>query len=119
MNLELLIIDPQKDFCDPKGSLFVPGADKDIQRLTEMVSRLGNKIKDIHVTLDSHHFVDIAHPIFWIDSDGKHPNPFTLISKEDVENGVWRTTNPNFQNRALEYVTTLAKNSRYLLCIWR
>ena len=118
MNLELLIIDPQKDICDPKGSLFVPGAVKDIQRLSSMISRLGGKIKDIHVTLDSHHYVDIAHPIFWIDSDGKHPNPFTLISKDDVENGVWRSTNPNFQKRALEYVKTLDINSRYLLCIW-
>ena len=33
----LLIIDPQNDFCDKKGSLFVPGADKDIKRLSKFI----------------------------------------------------------------------------------
>jgi nicotinamidase-related amidase len=27
-SIELLIIDPQYDFCDPNGSLYVPGAEK-------------------------------------------------------------------------------------------
>lgn len=118
MNLEVLIIDPQKDFCDPNGSLFVPGADKDMDRLAVLLSRLKNKIDDIHVTLDSHHLIDIAHPLFWINSEGKNPEPFTLISDEDVENGTWKTTNPQFQQRALDYVRTLKANNRYLLCIW-
>ena len=55
VNVQLLIIDPQVDFCDPNGSLFVPGSTEDIDRLSLMVKRLKNKISDIHVTLDSHH----------------------------------------------------------------
>lgn len=118
MKLEVLIIDPQKDFCDPNGSLFVPGADEDMKRLSVLMSRLKNKIDDIHVTLDSHHLVDIAHPLFWIDSEGNHPNPFTLINIEDVKNGTYRTTNPQYQKRATDYVQGLKDNDRYLLCIW-
>mgnify|MGYP000591819852 FL=1 len=29
----LVIVDPQNDFCDPKGSLFVDGAVDDVRRL--------------------------------------------------------------------------------------
>jgi len=118
LKLEFLIIDPQNDFCNTNGSLFVPGADKDAERLAACISRLKDKIWDIHVTLDTHHFVDIAHPIMWINSEGKHPDPFTLIAQEDVENGTWKGTNPQYQQRLLDYVRTLASNGRYPLCIW-
>ena len=118
MKIELLVIDPQNDFCHPDGSLFVPGADKDMLNLSKMVVRLKDKLDDIHVTMDSHHFVDVAHPIFWMDSKGKHPDPFTIISSEDVKNGIYRTTNPQFQTRMTEYVETLEANKRYPLCIW-
>jgi nicotinamidase-related amidase len=76
------------------------------------------QINDIHATLDTHHLIDIAHPIFWVDSKGNHPNPFTLISEDDISNGKWRTTNPQFQKRGVEYVQYLKKNNRYMLCIW-
>jgi nicotinamidase-related amidase len=118
MNIHLVVIDPQKDFCDPKGALYVGGADADMERLAEMVLRVKDKLDDIHVTLDSHHVIDIAHPIFWQDSNGKHPAPFTIISEEDVKNGKWSTTNPKFLPRASEYVQKLAANKRYPLCIW-
>ncbi len=119
MQIELLIIDPQKDFCDPDmGSLYVPGAENDMARLAAMILRLKDKIDDIHITLDSHHYLDIAHPIFWMDSRGKNPDPFTIITADDVRNGMWRTTNPQFQARAKEYVESLEANGRYPLCIW-
>ena len=145
MNIQLLIIDPQNDFCWPginlealtrdeklalttyilpevlnPGALLVPGADKDMIRLAAMITRLKDKLDDIHVTLDSHHYVDIAHPVFWVNSQGKHPGDydFTIISKDDVLNGVWRATNPQFQARATEYVKSLESNARYPLCVW-
>lgn len=119
MRVELLIIDPQNDFCDPKGSLFVANANNDMELLAGMVKRVGNKLFDIHITLDTHHFVDIAHPIFWTDSQGKHPDPFTIITADDVlNNGAWRTTNPAMQDRAGDYVKQLRDNGRYPLCIW-
>lgn len=118
MKIELLIIDPQNDFCHQNGTLFVPGAMEDMARVASMIKRLEEKLDDIHVTLDSHHFVDIAHPIFWMDSSGKNPDPFTIITAADVRNGLYRTTNPQFQARALAYVEGLEMNSRYPLCIW-
>lgn len=118
MNVHLLTIDPQNDFCDPTGALFVPGADEDMKRLAEMVRRVGNKLNDIHVTLDSHRTVDVAHPVFWKDSSGKHPDPFTIITAQDVESGIWQATNPGFASKALDYVKQLETNARYPLCIW-
>ena len=117
--IELLIIDPQVDFCDSKhGALYVPGAEHDMNRLAAMVRRLKNKIDDIHVTLDSHHFIHIAHPIFWKDSRGQHPPVFTSISSTDVEEGVWTPTVPSLYRRALDYVHKLEQNARYALTIW-
>jgi len=127
-NTQLLIIDPQIDFTSdgsdpniPKGTLYVPGAEMDMQRLATMIERLSNKIDDIHVTLDSHHRLHIAHPMFWVNSQGKHPEPLiTAISSADIKNGYWRTYNPEFQERAYEYVKTLETdlNGRYVLQIW-
>lgn len=118
MNTHLLIIDPQNDFCDANGALFVPGADADVNRLADFVNRNVKKLDDIHVTLDSHRLIDVAHPIFWVNSKGDHPDPFTIISVDDVENGTWTTTNPSWKEKGLEYVKSLSTNARYPLCIW-
>lgn len=119
--VHLVVIDPQVDFCTPTkkgGKLYVPGAEDDIERLAKMVDRIGSRLEDIHVTLDSHHQVHIAHPIFWKNSAGKHPDPFTLITVNDVESGKWTTTAPGMFRKALDYVKELEKNGRYVLCIW-
>lgn len=119
MYTTLLIIDPQIDFCCPvRGSLFVPGAERDMQRLGQMIRRHVGEIDAIHVTLDTHHTVDIAHPMFWVNAAGKHPEPFTLITPADVESGRWTATNPSAQSRALDYVRALELGGRYSLCIW-
>lgn len=120
MNIQLLVIDPQHDFCHPKGALSVPGAEDDMKRLADMVNTHGDKIDDIRVTLDSHHYVHIAHPICWVDKNGNHPNPFTVITEADVTgpNPLWRAYNPGWQNRQVEYVKKLKEGGRYVLCIW-
>lgn len=118
LNVHLLIIDPQSDFCEPDGSLFVPGADDDMRRLATFVNRTADKITDIHVTLDSHHPVDIAHPVWWKDRDGNHPAPFTIITAADVKAGDWRTSQPSVSARSVAYVEQLEVNGRYPLCIW-
>jgi len=116
--VHLLVIDPQNDFCDPKGSLYVTGADKDMDRVAAMIDRLGGKLDDLHCTLDSHHQFQIFHNIYWKNSKGEHPNPFTLISTKDVESGNWIPTIPSLFKRSLEYVKELEKKGRYCLCIW-
>jgi nicotinamidase/pyrazinamidase len=117
-NVQLVVIDPQVDFCAPDGNLYVQGADQDMARLAAMIKRLGDKLDDIHITLDSHHKVHIAHPIFWKDTAGRHPNPFTIITAAEVRDGVWTTSRPSLHRLGLNYVEQLEKNGRYPLCIW-
>lgn len=119
MRLEFLIIDPQNDFSDtPGAALPVPGASADAERLARLLDRLGDRIAEIHVTLDTHQLVDIAHPVFWLDRSGRRPAPFTQITVADVENGDWRPFRSEYQQRALDYVRALRDNGRYTLTVW-
>ncbi|WP_374347243.1 hypothetical protein [Chitinimonas sp.] len=116
---QLLIIDPQNDFCDIAGAaLPVAGANADMQRLAGLIARHGDRFDAIHVTLDSHHPVDIAHPAWWRDTEGQPPAPFTLISVAEVETGRWRCADPARQASSLAYVRQLAERGRYQLIIW-
>jgi len=118
MNVDLLLIDPQKDFCNSDGALFVPGAEEDSVRLAAMIDRIGPKLNDIHVTLDTHHAFDVAHPCFWANSQGEHPDPFTIVTPEDVDNGVWFCAIPNARSRAKDYIHALQDGKRYPHMIW-
>ena len=118
LNIQLLIIDPQNDFCDPNGALFVPGADEDMKRLAAMVTRLESRLTDISITMDSHRHVDISHPTWWKDSAGKPPAPFTIITADDLVKGRWTTRQPGFLSRSLEYLRELERRGRYPHCIW-
>ena len=117
--IELLLIDPQNDFCDPdKGSLYVPGAEKDMERVAALIKRLGRHLNDIHVTVDSHQEVDISHPMWFKDSAGNHPDPFSLITDENLEEGIWTTTLPSLYARTLAYLKALKAGGRYVHTIW-
>ena len=112
----LLIIDPQYDFCHPQGSLFVAGADQDMVRLGNFIENNVKKIDFIGLTMDSHQVNDISHPSFWVDKDGNHPNPFTIISSADVLAGTW---SPRFApNEATKYIDELEKQGEFPHCIW-
>jgi nicotinamidase/pyrazinamidase len=113
----LLTIDGQVDFAEG-GALPVTGAAKDMERLGEMINKYGADIDEIQLTMDSHYQMHIAHPLFWVDTSGNQPKPFTLISEDDVKSGKWRPRNPSWKPWALEYTGTLAKSGRYVLCIW-
>jgi nicotinamidase-related amidase len=119
MSTHLLIIDPQNDFCDSdRGALYVKGAENDMRALAGFVSRHSNRIDQIHVTLDTHQTVHVAHPVFWKDREGQHPAPFTTITRAEVEAGRWTTADPGWQVRGLGYVQALERNQRYQLMIW-
>jgi nicotinamidase-related amidase len=119
MNIQAVIIDPQRDFTSPNGSLFVAGADQDMIRAANMIDRIGGSLSKIHITLDSHNLMDVAHPLWWKScTDGSHPAPFTIISTDDVRNGVWTTTLPTLYDRSLEYVEALEAGGKFPLCVW-
>lgn len=118
MTVTLLIIDPQNDFVSSRGSLSVPGAAADMDRLASMIRRLSPKIDDIQVTLDSHRRVDISHPMWFRNSAGNKPSPFTMISANDLRSGVWSTYLPSYRTRTLQYLETLEAGGRYPHLIW-
>jgi len=117
-SVHLVCIDMQKDFCDPRGSLYVPSAEHDVSRLSRFVRRASPILSDIHATLDSHQRLHIAHPEFTVDSRGAHPDPFTVITHEEGKAGKWRAANPALQNYWMSYLKALEENGRYPFCVW-
>lgn len=127
-NIHLLLIDIQNSFIIPDTeydglagghlNLCVEGAKEDSDRTATFISKHKDKLTDIHMTLDSHHVIHIASPVFWKDQAGNHPNPFTVITADDVRKGVWQATKRSLQAKALAYVESLETNGRYVLCIW-
>lgn len=111
----VLLIDCQNDFCDPKGSLFVPGSQEDNERLSQWILSNKDAIDYIGCTLDSHQVNDIAHPGYWVDKDGKHPGAFTAITLADFESGKWNAVKPQ---HAREYLKALEDQGEYVHVIW-
>jgi nicotinamidase/pyrazinamidase len=119
MNVQLLIIDPQNDFMDqPNAMLPVPGAQDDMKRMAAMIDRIGMKIQKVHVTLDSHHLVDIAHPAFWRDANGNQPAPLTIISSSAIADGTWTPRQPALRAYALGYAKELEAKGKFSLMVW-
>ncbi len=111
-----LIIDAQFDFCHPDGALFVPGAEQDIERISQLIRQHTDQIDHLVVTLDTHHILDIAHPLFWADTDGNHPTPFTQIKADDVDAERWI---PRFSpEKARQYIHDLEADGQFAHFIW-
>ena len=88
----LLLIDPQNDFCDSKGSLYVKNAEDDMQRVADFILKNLDQIDRISITMDSHHVVDISHVNGWCGARGEPVNPFTLITHQDILDGKYSWT---------------------------
>lgn len=116
----LLAIDNQFDFCNPKGSLFVPGAEKDSERLAKGIAKNLKFFDRIVETKDAHRGIHIAHKIWWVDSNNQHPDVFTQITVDDVvgSKAKWRCFNLGYQKWSEDYVTTLASQNSWPLMIW-
>ncbi|TDE13972.1 nicotinamidase [Dyadobacter psychrotolerans] len=111
-----LIIDAQYDFCNPKGTLYVPGAEKDVERIAGLIAIYGEKIDGIFVTLDTHRVIDIAHPLFWEDPNGNTVAPFTLITSSAVKAGKWI---PRYHKEyVIQYLETLENQGEFKHFIW-
>lgn len=129
----LVAIDVQNTFCIPGFELYVggrsgTGAVDDNRRLCEFIYRNLNVITQICPTLDTHQVMQIFHSIYLINDKGEHPAPLTLISAEDVEEGLWRF-NPGLchslqisedygQRHLMHYTKKLKERGKYELTIW-
>lgn len=129
----LLAVDVQNTFCIPGFELFVGGrsgngAVDDNRRLCELIYRNLHVITQVFPTLDTHQAAQIFHPVFFVNDAGEHPAPYTQITVEDIEYGVWRfnaplattlTLAPDYvQAHLLHYARTLAGSGQYALTVW-
>lgn len=113
----LVVIDPQYDFCNPNGSLYVPNADKDMKRLSRFIKEYGH-IDEISITMDTHQYYQIFHKLFWVDKNGNELSDFTEISVEDIAAERYKTTNPDHMEWAKYYINKLEQDGKYNLTIW-
>src|SRR5216110_1696663 len=116
-------IDCQVAFCLPGASLFVPGAVEDTTRTVEWLYRNLARITTLVLSLDTHSVHQIFHPAAWVDAEGRHPEPFTVISTDDVRRGRWiPALRPegfaDVRALCLEYCEQLERSGRYVLTIW-
>jgi len=111
----LVIIDPQNDFHEG-GKLPIAGANADCEKINNLVRT--KRFDNIIVTLDTHQYVDISHQCWWVDKDGKHPDPMTVITPEDVASGKWTTARKSDLAWSTKYVKQLTANKRFQHIIW-
>ena len=129
----LLAIDVQNTFCLPDFELFVAGrsgsgAVDDNRRLCEFLYRNLGVVTQVYPTLDTHQAMQIFHPIFLVDREGRHPVPYTRVSMEDVQQGVWQVdpfvcqqlemSREEGYEYLLHYVKSLREGGRYELSVW-
>jgi nicotinamidase-related amidase len=129
----LLAVDVQNTFCIPDFELFVAGrsgrgAVDDSRRLVEFAYRNLATITQVLPSLDTHQAMQVFHAIWLVDEHGNHPDPYTLVSAEDVEAGRFRI-NPSVadalqldrgyaERHLIHYARELAKSHKYDLTIW-
>lgn len=131
--ISLLLVDVQNTFCIPEFELYVggpsgTGAVDDNRRLCEFIYRNLAVITEICPTMDTHQAMQIFHSIFLVNDKGEHPEPYTLISSKDIEQGLWQF-NPELssslnidetygQEYVRHYTRQLKKGGKYDLTIW-
>lgn len=133
-NIHLLLIDVQKDFCFPGGSLYVGGrsgrgALEDNRRIAEFVYENLDVITNITTTLDTHFAFQIFFPSFWVDKDDQALAPFRELTTADIDSGEVKPNpavagwlcNGNYAwlvKQARYYCAELEKAGKYKLYLW-
>lgn len=132
--VHLLLIDVQKDFCFPEGSLYVSGrsgtgAVDDSRRIAEFIYGNLGAITDITTTLDTHLAYQIFFPSFWQDRDGAPLQPFRTITADQIAAGDVRPApamakwlcSGNYTwlcKQVLFYCQELERAGKYQLYLW-
>jgi len=111
----LLCIDVQKDFIEG-GALAVPGSVGDVERITRFIYNNMSGLSSIMCSLDTHTPHQIFHPCWWVNENGDHPDPYTVITYADVEANRWRPVIG--AQESLKYLKELESTAKKQLCIW-
>jgi nicotinamidase-related amidase len=129
----LLAVDLQNTFCTPGFELFVAGRSgtggvEDSGRLCSFVYRNLAAITEIVATLDTHQAFQIFHASFLVDPDGRHPDPYTLVTEADVAEGRWSVDREVVEALGIDpdhgaahlraYVAALTAGGKYALTVW-
>ena len=132
--LHLLLIDVQKDFCFPEGSLYVggrsgTGAMDDNDRIARFLYRNLGILTDVTCTLDTHFPHQIFFPSFWMDADGQPPAPHREITVDAIRSGSVRPNPavarwlcdgnyPWLMRQVRYYCEELERAGKYKLYLW-
>jgi len=133
-DLHLLLIDEQKDFCLPEGSLYVAGrsgtgAVDDTRRLVEWIYRNLGSVTRITATLDTHLAYQIFFASFWVDRHGRPARAHRTVTAAEVREGdlrpapalaAWLARGDEgwLRAEALHYCESLEREGKYQLYLW-
>jgi nicotinamidase-related amidase len=132
--VRLLLIDLQRDFCFPEGSLYVGGrsgrgALEDNDRLVRFLYRNLHRISDTTTTLDTHYPFQIFFSSFWRGRDGAPLSAHREVRAEEVRKGD-AVPNPEvaawlcggdlawLRRQAEFYCESLEREGKYHLYLW-
>ncbi|MGC4119004.1 MAG: cysteine hydrolase family protein [Myxococcales bacterium] len=133
-NVHLLLIDVQKDFCFPEGSLYVGGrsgrgAIEDSQRIAQFLYANLDQVTNVTTTLDTHFAYQIFFPSFWVDGADQPLAPYREITTGQTEKGEVKPNPavaswlcggnyPWLLKQVRHYCTELEKAGKYKLYLW-
>jgi nicotinamidase-related amidase len=132
--IHLLLIDVQKDFCFPEGSLYVAGrsgtgALDDNRRIAELIYKNMNVITEITTTLDTHLAYQIFFPSFWLDKADAPLTAHRVVTSDQIASGEVRPDpamakwlcGGNYTwlcKQVLHYTRELERAGKYQLYLW-
>jgi nicotinamidase-related amidase len=132
--VHLLLIDVQKDFCFPEGTLYVAGrsgtgAIDDARRIAELIYRNLGAITEITATMDTHLAYQIFFPSFWLDKTDAPLTAHRVVTADQIAGGEVRP-NPAIAKwlcggnytwlckQVLHYARELERAGKYQLYLW-
>ena len=132
--IAMLLVDLQKDFCLPEGTLYVGGRNSngaigDNTRITRFIYRNLRYLTELICTLDTHYPYQIFFPSFWVTDRGLPPPAHTEVTEEMISNGELRP-NPAMadllcggdqvwlKRQVMDYCRKLEVSGRYRLYLW-
>ena len=134
LKLHLLLIDLQRDFCFPEGSLYVggrsgKGALEDNDKIARFIYRNLGALSEVSCTMDTHFPYQIFFSSFWLTEDDEPVPAHTEIETEAIRKGAVKANpavahwlcsgNYTWLRKQVEfYCDELEKAGKYKLYLW-
>ena len=134
LDLQLVMVDEQRDFCLPGGALYVggrsgTGAVDDTRRLAGWIYRNLGSITRLTATMDTHLAYQIFFASFWVDRAGMPLRPWRTVTASQVRSGEVRPSPAVtpwvaggdyewLRAEVLYYCEELEREGKYQLYLW-